>query len=447
MPWKNIEDVPAQVKKHKGSALSLEQANKWAEIFDAIKGNGNIKEPAAAAWTTWEEVYELKEGSWVKRKREKSESMLLIEELATVESVSDGEDGLPSKAKIVLITAGPCKTKNREYSRAALINAVSEGVFENLQMYDSHPAGSEQMPGATQAPRRVAELMSYVIPGSVKFDETVLNPVTRTPMGGVVAETELIDEDFRKSFKRKSKIIGPSLNSLVEAAYQAGKEIVTKIRKGISADWVPKPNAGGMVLEVVEAEEPFSEPSGKEVTEQMEWKDITTEELRKNRPDLVTSLTSESEAKVAAAETKATAAETKATEATAQKDAAVAEASATKKALDDKTKEFAEAQEKIASAGLIAKAIEMVESKGAGLNILGKAQVMKTILGKSFKTEQEVAEAVESEVAKYPQPGVKGSGTPAAGGGTEPALPAGSQAFAESIGMSDADIKRLAGVR
>lgn len=186
----------------------------------------------------------------------------------------------------------------------------------------------------------------------------------------------------------------------------------------------------------------------------MEWKDITAEELKKNRPDLVTALTSDSEkkaadaeTKAADAETKATDAETKAAEANTAKEEAVAEAAKYKKELDDKTKEFAESAGTVEKAAMTVKVIEAVESKCAGLSVLGKAQVMQEVLGKTFTTEKEVAEAVDAAVAKQPQPGAKGNDPSTAGGDDKPALPDGSMAFAEEIGMSESEIKRLAEVR
>ena len=57
MPWSNIEDVPDQVKTHNGIPLTLKQANKWAEIYDALVKQ-KVENPAAIAWSTWSKVYE-----------------------------------------------------------------------------------------------------------------------------------------------------------------------------------------------------------------------------------------------------------------------------------------------------------------------------------------------------------------------------------------------------
>lgn len=454
MPWTTMQDVPDSIAKHKGAILTIEQANKWAAIYDALKGNENIASPAGAAWSTWEEIFELSDGKWVARKREKSEAMLLIEEMATVEAVTEEEDGLPSKAKIVIIAAGPCKTKNRSYSREALQAAVTEGVFDSLQMFDAHPPGSEKIEGASMAPRKVAELMSVVIPGTVRFDEGVINPVTKKPAGGVVAEAELLDDNFRKNFKRKSKIIGPSLNSLCEAVKRAGEEIVTRIRKTISADWVTKPNAGGMVLQLVEAQEEGgqSADNGRKEESSMpvleKWSDLTLDMLKANRADIVKQaaesmasdqawLRQTAESLIAQAVQAA-----KAEIATAKSEAETAKQAQT--AAEEKVKEFSENEAKASEAASTAKLYAMVEEKGKDRNVLARSATLQSLIGKKFADEKEMAEAVDAELAKIEKPKAEHQSSAKA---DEKPLPEGSKAFAEQIGLSPEEQKGIAAVR
>lgn len=447
MPWSTMKEVPDSIAKHKGAALTIEQANKWASIYDALKGNENIASPAGAAWSTWEEIYELSDGKWTARKREKSEAMLLIEEIAAIEAITEDEDGLPNKARIVLIAAGPCKTKHRNYSREALQTAVSEGVFDNLQMFDAHPPNAEEIPGANNVPRRVSELMSVIIPGSVRFAEDVVNPVTKKAMGGVVAETELLDDNFRKNFKRKSKIIGPSLNSLCEAVKRAGEEIVTRIRKTISADWVTKPNAGGMVLQLVEAQDEGGQTAdhgrkedGNMVLEK--WSELTLDMLKGNRADLVkqcaeqyasdqTWLKQMAESLISQAVQAA-----KAELATAKTEAEAAQAAAEKK-----LKEFTESS---AAAINTAKLYAMVEEKGKDRNVLARAAALKELNGKTFADDKAMAEAVEAELAKIEKPKTDSKADVKKDGNQ---LPEGSKAFAEQLGLSAEEQKLLATVR
>jgi hypothetical protein len=220
---------------------------------------------------------------------------------------------------------------------------------------------------------------------------------------------------------------------------------VSDIKKVVSLDWLTgEPNCGGCVLEFVEA----ADFEGKEVTDQMEYKDITLESLKQNRPDLVTALTAEPEAAKLAAETKATEAQATVATEIAAKDQAVAEAASLKAQLDAKTKEFAESIASNSAAVMAAKTIDAVESKCAHLNILAKSQVMKMALGKSYKTEQEIAESIDMAIKSLPQPmRHQEPAGKSAGDDKNQALPKGSNEFAESCGFTEEERNRLAQVK
>jgi len=70
MPWNNIDEVPANIKTHQGVPLTLEQANRWAELFDGIKSSGGTDNPAAVAWSQWNKEHMKSDDgkSWVKKK-------------------------------------------------------------------------------------------------------------------------------------------------------------------------------------------------------------------------------------------------------------------------------------------------------------------------------------------------------------------------------------------
>lgn len=70
MPWNSIEAVPTNIKTHQGVPLTLEQANRWAEVFDAVKASGGADNPAAVAWSQWNKEYQKSDDgkSWVKKK-------------------------------------------------------------------------------------------------------------------------------------------------------------------------------------------------------------------------------------------------------------------------------------------------------------------------------------------------------------------------------------------
>lgn len=86
MPYSKISEVPSQFKAvaptvgGKSVKLTLAQANKLAEIYDAIKNDSNIKNPMEVARTRFRKIYLVKEGKWMKQKNE----MLLNEVWATV---------------------------------------------------------------------------------------------------------------------------------------------------------------------------------------------------------------------------------------------------------------------------------------------------------------------------------------------------------------------------
>lgn len=79
--WKNESDVPEQVKTHKGASLTLAQANRWAEIRDAVASSDNPPDsPEAVAWTQWEKEYKLNDdkSAWVKEEPKQAQSRQLF---------------------------------------------------------------------------------------------------------------------------------------------------------------------------------------------------------------------------------------------------------------------------------------------------------------------------------------------------------------------------------
>lgn len=461
--FKTLQEVPEKIRTRRGAPLTLDQANRFAALEAAVSAAGIGPDATSVAWAAWAEVYELKAGAWTERPRDKKEALLLLEEVvqvASCETVETDKDGLPSKAKVAIILAGPTKTKGRNYPAEALKDLAESGLLDGLHMYDAHPPGSEQVPGASQAPRKVSELLSYVIPGTVAFDESLKNDAGDT-VGGITATVELVDHDFREDFSKKSPVIGISLNAIWDAVSKAGVDFAKKARKAISADWVPKPNAGGRTLAIVEAEdlavEPGS-PTGKEVNNNMQpalmnWGDLTPDLLRANCPQIITwiedqmkdkqraadalvaAATQDAEARVSAAKTETDAAKAEAT-------AAKAEAQEAKTKLENQQREYAENEAKASSAALKVKAIEAVEAKCEGLNVLAKSEVMKAVLAKEFKTEAEMTEAVDAEVAKFPKPKPAAGAAPA-NGGDAPKMPQASRTYAESLGYTPEEIKRL----
>lgn len=72
MPYKTIEAAKGAsfpTTKEKVD-LTLEQINKLAEIFDAIKASGNADNPMAFAWNAWKKVFKKVGDKWVLAKNE-----------------------------------------------------------------------------------------------------------------------------------------------------------------------------------------------------------------------------------------------------------------------------------------------------------------------------------------------------------------------------------------
>jgi hypothetical protein len=449
MPWSKMKDVPPAIQKHKGASLTIEQANKWAQIYDALKGNSTMHDPAAGAWSTWEEIYELKDGAWTTRARVAAESMLYVEEQSFAEGMSDSivekdKDGLPSKIRVMVIQEGEARTKRRVYPKEPLQKLAASNMLDNVKMYDQHVEGSEKVPGAIYKARSMRDYLSYIMPGSAKFEEGIKTKAGNL-VNGITAVVKLIDRDFKYKVSEAAETMGLSLTGLLEASKgPAGEDIVQNFKRVVSLDWLTgMPNCGGCVLEFVEA----AEPGGKEETE-MEWKDITADDLKKNRPDLIAGLTSEAQAAQAKAEADKKVSEAQATASKEAEAVAVAESAALKAKLEAKEKEVAEAAAKNEQGAMAAKVIEVVESKCAHLNILGKAQVMKAALGKAYKTDQEIAESVDAAIKLVPSPN-GGAGKPVSRpqGEEKEKLPTGTIECAEAMGYSADDLKRLAQAR
>jgi hypothetical protein len=77
MPFKTIEAAKAAnfpTAKEKID-LTLEQINKLAEIYDAIKAGGNADDPMAFAWNAWKNVFKKVGDTWVLAKNEQQNTI------------------------------------------------------------------------------------------------------------------------------------------------------------------------------------------------------------------------------------------------------------------------------------------------------------------------------------------------------------------------------------
>lgn len=69
MPWNNLTEVPETIRTHREIALTLEQANRYAEILGAIENEKRkVLSPNAVAWSIWNKEFKVKDEVWVKVK-------------------------------------------------------------------------------------------------------------------------------------------------------------------------------------------------------------------------------------------------------------------------------------------------------------------------------------------------------------------------------------------
>ncbi|MHC1623461.1 MAG: hypothetical protein ACXQTR_02580 [Candidatus Methanospirareceae archaeon] len=96
MPYESIQEAkdagfPTSAE---GIPLTLAQINKLAEIYDAIKERGNVKNAFAVAWTTWKKIYKKEGDKWVEIKKA-SEAPLIIEGKIPVNVINKNGWGIP----------------------------------------------------------------------------------------------------------------------------------------------------------------------------------------------------------------------------------------------------------------------------------------------------------------------------------------------------------------
>jgi len=453
MRYANLKEVPANISSHKGVPLSLAQVNEWAAINDKL----NIAEsvvPASVAWTTWEKFYEAKNGQWVKRERNAAEGVDLETFVGAVRVEASDEDGLPSEAIVEIIKAGPTLTKKRFYNPEALKALAESKLLDGLKMYDAHVPNAEKDRTALLKPRSLTEYWSYI--KEARWDEA---------RQAIVARVKLCDRAIKEKLRDAWETIGVSLTGLVESVIGPDKlEHITRIPVVISADWVPEPNTGSKVIQIVEAADPAAlplmqpKPAGKE-EHQMDWQSMTLEMLKANRPDLVDQIMSDSKRQeeaakelVKKAEESAAAKAKEATDANAKAESAEkalatvkAEAYEANKKAEEQGKTIAEQAAKIAGMEAKAKLQAVVEEKAAALTPLAKSEVLKALAGQEFADEKAMAEAVDLQVKAALQKGGKTEGKDKPGDqpAVKPMAEASEKFAREKMHLTDEQIKRL----
>lgn len=171
--------------------------------------------------------------------------------------------------KVVIIKAGRAKNP-RKYRPGALQKAVKEGIYNGLPMFVDH---SDKPP----TKRQFMEMVSVV-------ESTEWDPKRQAIVGNI----EFIDADFFDRAQKAKKYVGVSADHSIRVNYvkegQKTIQDVLEIDHARSVDWVLFPSAGGEILS-------FARES--EGADQVEWNEVTLDQLKEHAPQLVEQLRSE----------------------------------------------------------------------------------------------------------------------------------------------------------
>ena len=190
----------------------------------------------------------------------------ITEYLSTaVEALADGD------YRVEFVRHGWTADRSTYYTEAALKAAAEAGTYDGVKMYLNHEGQDDRERGH----RSVTEWAGTIKPGSVVMATDGLeavahvhDPRLQNILGDPIAKASIgLSQDAYVAYRRK--VIDGQEADVVENIVQCN-----------SVDWVPAGNAGGRVLENAGAEE----------ATEMSIDELTLEELREARPDLVTAL-------------------------------------------------------------------------------------------------------------------------------------------------------------
>jgi len=185
-----------------------------------------------------------------------------------VEAV-DNADG---DFRVILAEHGWTEDGERYYPLTTLAAAAEAGLYDGVKMYINHEGTEDGVRGH----RDVAAWAATVQPGSVHMTETGLEaiahvhaPALLTVLGDPVAKAGIgLSQDSYVQYREK--VIDGKPATVIEQVLQVN-----------SVDWVPSGNTRGRVLEAETQED------------DMTIAEMTLEELREARPDLVDALLQE----------------------------------------------------------------------------------------------------------------------------------------------------------
>lgn len=189
---------------------------------------------------------------------------------SAAEAVFTEEADGPIRADVVIVRPGESQNR-RFYSQEAIDRAIESGFWENSPMYIDHPDDIR-------------------VPTKRKLQSLVagLSNVRRGPSGEAVGTATFFNREFGKFAMEAKDHVGVSGVHYFKGQRYKGTdkhyhERVDDFLANVSVDFVAFPAAGGQIMQFLPAME---SEDGVEI----EWTDITREQLEQNRPDLVEAL-------------------------------------------------------------------------------------------------------------------------------------------------------------
>lgn len=173
-------------------------------------------------------------------------------------------------ARVTIIKGGRAKNP-RNYRSSAIRKAAKEGIYNGMRMFVNH---SDKPP----IRRSLTELVSAV--ESTEYD----------PKGDrIIGSIEFFDEKFYDYASRARKHMGVSANHRikVQKVRESSGQIIDDVEEIVGAhsvDWVVYPSAGGEIIS-------FAKES--EGADQVEWDEVTLDQLKEKAPAVLAAYKSE----------------------------------------------------------------------------------------------------------------------------------------------------------
>lgn len=282
MPYQTIADLPDPVKTALPKHGQEIYAATFNSAFEAHKGEADQEKAAhQLAWGAVKKSYEQdNDGKWVEKAKEaeplpplrpfeRQEHITEFFQAGEVQTLGDGD------YKIEFLAHGTTADGKRHYPKSALESAVGRGVFDNAKMYLNH---SDTVADNRRGHRDLREWAATIKPGTVQVVEGNLQAVCHAHLPEARA---ILDDPVAKA------AVGLSHDSFVRTSTKEidKKQIqqIEAIEACNSVDFVPAGNARGHVLEAAPIEGVI----------EVEMKDLTLADLKKERPDLCAALAKE----------------------------------------------------------------------------------------------------------------------------------------------------------